>query len=59
LDVIGSHPQAGVAPQQELPPLLTLSAAWPYFSLTTSLMPVAVFSGLVLLAVMVSFYLQI
>src|SRR5580692_6330282 len=39
------QPFAGVAPQQELPPLLTRKAACPYFSLTTSLMftPLAVF----------------
>src|SRR5208282_79703 len=42
LEVIGSQPKAlaAVAPQQELPPLFTRKAAWPYFSLTTSLMSV-------------------
>jgi len=41
-DVIGSQPQplAAAAPQQLLPPLFTRKAAWPYFSLTTSLMSV-------------------
>src|SRR5208283_1933399 len=35
LEVIGSaHPLLAVAPQQELPPLFTRSAASPYFSLT-------------------------
>src|ERR1022692_1051999 len=39
LEVIGSQPNplAAVAPQQLLPPLFTRNAAWPYFSLTTSL----------------------
>src|SRR5208282_2476984 len=42
LDVIGSQrkPLAAVAPQQLLPPDFTRNAAWPYFSLTTSLMSV-------------------
>src|SRR5580704_8584825 len=43
LDVIGSTLQqsrAGLAPQQELPPVVTLSAAWPYFSLTISLISI-------------------
>src|SRR5436305_4150384 len=31
---------AGATPQQELPPLVTRRAAWPYLSLTTSLMSV-------------------
>src|SRR5712671_3649874 len=33
---MGSHPVLAVVPQQELPPDFTRSAAWPYFSLTTS-----------------------
>src|SRR5271156_5621572 len=39
-DVIGSQPQlvAGVAPQHELPPVVTRSAALPYFSFTASRM---------------------
>jgi hypothetical protein len=39
--VMGSQPipLAAVAPQQLLPPLFTLSAAWPYFSLTTCFTP--------------------
>jgi hypothetical protein len=48
------HPVVDVAPQQELPPVPTRSAAWAYFSLTTSLMLAAVFS-----VGMVPFYLQI
>src|SRR5579862_792082 len=38
-EVIGSQPRtlAAVAPQQLLPPVFTRRAAWPYFSLTTSL----------------------
>src|SRR5580704_17745828 len=34
------HPLAEVAPQHELPPLLTRKAACPYFSFTTSLISV-------------------
>src|ERR1700722_1026245 len=51
-EVIGSQPQlfAGAAPQHELPPVVTRSAALPYFSFTTSLMFVSV---------MMSPYLQI
>src|SRR5208282_1094352 len=38
-EVIGSPPQpTGAAPQHELPPVVTRSAALPYFSFTTSLM---------------------
>src|SRR5437867_2869822 len=49
--VIGSAPpQAvdGADPQQELPPLLAWRAAWPYFSLTTSLMFSVICSFLIL-----------
>src|ERR1700722_14818379 len=40
--VIGSQQpsSAADAPQQELPPLVTRSAAWPYFSRTTSLISI-------------------
>jgi len=48
LDVIGSQPKplAAVAPQHLLPPLFTRNAAWPYFSLTTSLMSVVLMVSL-------------
>src|SRR5579871_1637629 len=37
------HPSSAAdAPQQELPPLVTRRAAWPYFSFTTSLMSVLI-----------------
>src|SRR5277367_2950440 len=42
LEVMGSpQPLLVVAPQHELPPLFTRSAACPYFSLTTSFISVA------------------
>src|SRR5579872_497353 len=42
--VMGSQQasSAADAPQQELPPAETRSAAWPYFSLTTSFMSVLI-----------------
>src|SRR5665213_891339 len=46
--VMGSQQpsKAAAAPQHELPPVVTRSAAWPYFSRTISLMSGMVFSYL-------------
>ena len=52
-DGIAAAPSPAVAPQQELPPVFTRRAAWPYFSFTTSLMSV------VSVALMNDSYLQI